>query len=1037
MNRTTRFLLIALAVTLVAAGCRRRTEHKWRETVKTVQVPAPQPPPGPDTTPPAVTANLSITGMTSSTARLTWTATGDDGYEGTAGSFDVRYSTSVMVTEADFDAATPADGEPVPGLSGTPQTMLVTGLSPSTTYWFALRTIDMDGNASPMSNVEQGTTLPPPDVTPPAAVVDLRVLWSTSNSMALEWTAPGDDGSTGTATRYDLRCSTSPIVTDADFDAAVQVTGEPVPAPAGETDDMVVTGLLPGTAYWFALKSHDEVPNVSGLSNVATGVTQILDVTPPAAIADLAVIATTFNSLTLAWTAPGDDGATGTAAAYDIRMSPSPITTDAEFDAAIPVAAWYLPSPAGSAEALVLNGLWASTTYCFAIKSRDEVPNVSALSNSAAGTTDPPPDVTPPAAVGDLAVVAWTDQSLTLTWTAPGDDGSTGQAAWYDLRMSNAPITSDAEFLAAAQVPGLPAPQIAGSPEMFVVGGLPAGVLRYFAIKTADDVPNISALSNLASGTTSTLPVLLVVDEVEPNDALGNATPLPPGRPGRGHLDTLDDVDLWSFSQSAGDVITIELFSTRLTQTGWSAVDSIPILKILDNGGNELLRHDRGAWLDGSHDLDVPLFRIPADGTYFVRLQASEGNSIREYAVLVRDVPMSLVPEAEPPGTTGGNNTFGSAEFVAGPATVYGWHVDGESDYFKFQVRAGDIIRLAIVAYRNGVVQGPGYFNPRLWIYDPFGHKVEKVSSTVFHDVEISYFAPIPGMYAVRVLEDAGSSGEGPYFLSISSAPAPDTVESEPNNSPATADPIVYGGFVMGWSSLFGSDWYSFQGTAGDMVRVEVFDVVNSYATWRQANVEIVGPDGVTLVPGNDPEGAFNTFRCILSGSGTHYVRVPPGGLIPAFYGFRLLLFKEAPWESEPNDDFAAPGALDAAGRAAGVIGTGGDADAFGFTATATELVTISAYAGRALVPPGSDGDHQRSGWGSDLSPMLIVRDSGGNVLAISQNGLAFVSAESVTNPLPTLEVTFVAPASGSYTVTVESSTGGGGPAKTYVLQRR
>lgn len=1039
MKRTLTILLVILAATVVAAGCRRRSHTDTREVVKYVQAPNPPPggQPGPDLTPPAVTADLSVTGTTPTSASLTWTATGDDGYVGTAAAYDVRYSDAPITSEADFDAATEAAGEPVPSIAGSPETMDVTGLLSSTTFWFAMKTIDENGNASPMSNVVQGTTLPPPDVTPPDAIVDLAVVSTNSVSAALQWTAPGDDGMTGTASRYDLRYSTTPIVDDADFDAATQVVGEPVPAPSGEIDQMVVNGLSPGTDYWFAIKTLDEVPNTSALSNVATGSTPPLDVTAPEDIDDLAVTAVTHNSVTLSWTAPGDDGAVGTAAAYDIRMSASAITTDAEFDAAMPVAAWYVPSPAGTPEVLVLNGLWASTTYWFAIKTRDEVPNTSGLSNSPSGTTDPPPDVVPPEAVDDLAVAGWTDHSLTLTWTAPGDDGSTGIATVYDLRMSQTPITSDAEFDAAMQVPGLPVPQIAGTTETFVVDGLPAGALRYFALKTADEIPNWSTLSNLPSGTTSALTVHIAISETEPNNSGDQADPLPVGTPGRGHLDTFSDVDFWSFTASAGDIITVELFGTRMTQAGWSALDSIPILRLLDSGLNELIRHDRSAWLDGSHDLDIPLFRIPADGTYYLRLQASNGTAIREYAALVRLVPMTVVPEAEAPGDNS-NGSFGSAEFVAGPATVHGWHQPGDSDFFRFQVRAGDVIRLGIVAYRNGVVQASGYFNPRLWLYDPFGHKVEKVSSTVFHDVEIAFFAPLPGTYAVRVLEDGGCTGQGPYFLNIESAPAPDTWESEFNNSPATADPIVHGRLVKGFTSLIGGpDYFSFSGTAGDMVRIEVFDVVNSTATWRQLDFEVRGSDGVTVVSGAAPEGSFNTFRCILANSGTHYVRVATGGVLPAFYAFRLVRFKEATWEGEPNDDPAAPGALDTSGRAAGVIGTSNDVDAFGFSASQSELVTIGVYAGRALVPPGSDGDSQRSGWGSTLSPLLVVRDAGGIVLAVSQNGLAYVSAESVTNPLPTLEVSFVAPATGSYTVTVESATGSGDPTKTYVLQRR
>ena len=54
-------------------------------------------------------------------------------------------------------------------------------------------------------------------------------------------------------------------------------------------------------------------------------------------------------------------------------------------------------------------------------------------------STVPTSDGTPPGAVTDLAVQDSSSHSVTLTWTAPGDDGTEGQAARYNLRRSRAP----------------------------------------------------------------------------------------------------------------------------------------------------------------------------------------------------------------------------------------------------------------------------------------------------------------------------------------------------------------------------------------------------------------------------------------------------------------------------------------------------------------------------------------------------------------------------------------------------------------------
>ena len=42
---------------------------------------------------------------------------------------------------------------------------------------------------------------------------------------------------------------------------------------SGTAQSMIVAGLVTNTAYYFALKTSDEVPNISALSDVATGTT--------------------------------------------------------------------------------------------------------------------------------------------------------------------------------------------------------------------------------------------------------------------------------------------------------------------------------------------------------------------------------------------------------------------------------------------------------------------------------------------------------------------------------------------------------------------------------------------------------------------------------------------------------------------------------------------------------------------------------------------------------------------------------------------
>ena len=113
----------------------------------------------------------------------------------------------------------------------------------------------------------------PSDTTPPADVTDLVASNPTASSIDLAWTAPGDDGTQGTASQYDIRYSTS-MITNTNWGAATHCIGEPSPNPVGTTESFAVTGLSPNTEYYFALKTADEVPNWSEISNSPSATTK-------------------------------------------------------------------------------------------------------------------------------------------------------------------------------------------------------------------------------------------------------------------------------------------------------------------------------------------------------------------------------------------------------------------------------------------------------------------------------------------------------------------------------------------------------------------------------------------------------------------------------------------------------------------------------------------------------------------------------------------------------------------------------------------
>ncbi len=104
----------------------------------------------------------------------------------------------------------------------------------------------------------------------PSQIADLRVKSVTASTVTLEWTAPGDDDTVGTAAAYDMRYSASPVTwVNWDSVQVIKVPGEPDPSPFGSTDTMRVTGLTENVPYYFALKSRGHSGQSSWLSNCA------------------------------------------------------------------------------------------------------------------------------------------------------------------------------------------------------------------------------------------------------------------------------------------------------------------------------------------------------------------------------------------------------------------------------------------------------------------------------------------------------------------------------------------------------------------------------------------------------------------------------------------------------------------------------------------------------------------------------------------------------------------------------------------------
>lgn len=113
----------------------------------------------------------------------------------------------------------------------------------------------------------------------------------------------------------------------------------------------------------------------------------LTDDTPPAQITDLVAAWTSDTSVTLSWTAPGDDDMRGTAENYDIRYLIGELD-ETTWEAATVHPSPPVPEPGGTTQSVTIEGLTPQQDYSFAIVSSDEMSQLSPLSNVVTARTE-------------------------------------------------------------------------------------------------------------------------------------------------------------------------------------------------------------------------------------------------------------------------------------------------------------------------------------------------------------------------------------------------------------------------------------------------------------------------------------------------------------------------------------------------------------------------------------------------------------------------------------------------------------------------
>jgi len=466
-------------------------------------------------------------GQASQTFEYRWQSPADDAGSGSepVASYDLRIMAGDQTT-FDYASATRVTWTPTPVL-GAEQSVRVEGLPVERQFAAALTSIDDAGNRSALSNI---VVLSTPGV-PPAAITDLGAFNPGKTTLELSWTAPAEDGASGTAvTEYHVRHSTTPI-DSGNFGSATEVGNEPVPAAPGTKQSMTVQNLATNTMHYFAIVSKDDIGNMSPISNVVSMAT--LDGEPPNAITDFSARlgAVTIHKISPLTAIDASSERTDKGFLKENLVDGnldthwSSIGTENDVNEHITV---DLGAPFNVARVRlrsdVVQGAKFPTDFEIQIGNNPSTGFTTLASISAFVATESTwYDFLVTPTVGRYLKILVTKKSLhrgsfwaqiaeleayqqldfpdgvTLTWTAPGDDGDQGTADSYDVRFSRTEMVDDADFNAATPVDAtlIPTPQPAGFPETISVGGLPPGQVFWVAIKTWDDNANVSALSNV------------------------------------------------------------------------------------------------------------------------------------------------------------------------------------------------------------------------------------------------------------------------------------------------------------------------------------------------------------------------------------------------------------------------------------------------------------------------------------------------------------------------------------------------------------
>lgn len=350
-----------------------------------------------------------------------------------------------------FDGTTPGDMKQVGTATAANPTTTLTGLSPSTTYYFEIVAVDTGTprDYSAPSNAVAFTTLPMP-----AAPANVVATANTATKVTVTWTETIPTGGLPISS-YAVYRGAAPNPTT--------LIGNASKTPPLEYIDTKAVG---NTTYYYAVKATDSAQDVSPESASAE-VTTPPAPAMPAAPSSLAVKVNSATELTLTWSENIPTGGLPIAN-YTINWGTSPTS--------------LTNSATRTTATFVDTGLTAGTTYYFEVKATDTSGDVSPESAIVPGTT-----AVIPAAPTNVVATGTSSTAITVTWTENIPTGGLPVTVYtINWGLSPTSLTNSAKRTTTT----------------FVDTGLTAGTTYYFSITASDSGGDVSPASATVSGTT-------------------------------------------------------------------------------------------------------------------------------------------------------------------------------------------------------------------------------------------------------------------------------------------------------------------------------------------------------------------------------------------------------------------------------------------------------------------------------------------------------------------------------------------------------